>query len=385
MLFNTYIRSQIELEQIQQSSVNEVILEHKSLSRLGKLDTKTLITLLDAALSAGMSPVLQWDILSTEQTFQHSISLLNSLPLAKFYAIRVQDHGAAEWFRQENPEIPIHLIVETGNQNLKGLQRWTEYFGGQLQRLVLSTELPKSKLKEYSKFLKVPCEILAVGRILLFYSPRKLLNLYNKIKTDSYFLEKNLLPNDQPQRIFPSIENQHGTFMFHHRDLFLLDLLPELENTGLSVLRLDLRHLDFSGEWIKKISGLINSFDKKKVKVLKSKWPSKITHGFFRANRTDLAIERIKNPHLRDHGETLAGYVIEAIKEEHMIILARKSFQRGAPLIGITPEGRECKISTDTIHTTDGRPAEVIISGKLYQIPHVKYVIPQTLIYSRSE
>ena len=122
MLFNTYIRSQIELEQIQQSSVNEVILEHKSLSRLGKLDTKTLITILDAALSAGMSPVLQWDILSTEQTFQHSISLLNSLPLAKFYAIRVQDHGAAEWFRQENPEIPIHLIVETGNQNLKGLQ-----------------------------------------------------------------------------------------------------------------------------------------------------------------------------------------------------------------------------------------------------------------------
>jgi putative protease len=185
--------------------------------------------------------------------------------------------------------------------------------------------------------------------------------------------------------MFPTIENQHGTFMFHHRDLFLLDFLPELENTGLSVLRLDLRHLKFTGTWIKKIDGLLESFDKKKIKVLKSKWPTKITHGFFRANRTDLSIERIKNPHLKDHGETLTGYVVEAVKEEHLILLTRKSFRRGTPLLGITPEGRECEILTDSIHTTDGQAAEDIISGKLYQVPHVKYVTAQTLVYSRSE
>ena len=385
MLFNTYLRCQAELEQIQQSSVREVILEHKSLSRLGKLNTKTLLSLIDAALIAGISPILQWDILSTEQTFQRSLSLLNRLPLAKFCAIRVQDLGAAEWLRQEHPELPIHLIVETGNHNLTGLQRWSKYFGAQLQRLVLSNELPKSTLKEFCQILTVPCEILAAGRILLFYTPRYLLNLHTNLQNNSYFVEKTLAPSDQPQRMFPTIENRHGTFMFHHRDLFLLDFLPELENTGLSVLRLDLRHLDYSGNWIEKIGGLLESFEKKKIKVLKSNWPTKITHGFFRANRTDLAIERIKNPHLKDHGETLTGYVVEAIKEKHLILLARKSFRHGTTLIGITPEGRECLISTDSIHTTDGRPAEDIISGKLYQVPHVKYVIAQTLLYSSSE
>ena len=385
MQFSTYLESLSQLKQILKTSIREVILEHKSLSRMGSLDTKSLLPLIDAALVAEMSPVLQWDILSTEKTFQHSLSLLSRLPLAKFYAIRVQDLGAAEWIRQEHPELPLHLIVETGNHNLTGLQRWIKYFGPQLQRLVLSTELPKSILKEYSQILTVPCEILATGRILLFYTPRKLLNLYSLSHDTSYCIEKTLIPSDQPQRMFPTIENQHGTFMFHHRDLFLLDFLPELENTGLSVLRLDLRHLNFSGTWIKKIDGLLESFDKKKIKVLKSKWPTKITHGFFRANRTDLSIERIKNPHLKDHGETLTGYVVEAVKEEHLILLTRKSFRRGTPLLGITPEGRECEILTDSIHTTDGQPAEDIISGKLYQVPHVKYVTAQTLVYSRSE
>ena len=385
MQFNTYLESLSELAQIQQTSIREVILEHKSLSRMGKQSTKSLISLLNAALSCGLSPVLQWDILSTEQTFRNCLTLLNRLPLAKFHAIRVQDLGAAEWIRQEHPELPLHLIVESGNHNIIGLQRWAEYFGPQLQRLVLSTELPKSALIEYSKILTVPCEILTVGRILLFYTPRKLLSSQNISINSPDFLEKKLVPGDQPQRQFPTVENQHGTFMFHQRDLFLLDYLPELQNTSLSVLRLDLRHLDLSANWLIKMTKLLESFDKEKCTALKSAWPTKITHGFFRANRTDLAIERIKNPHLKDHGETLVGYVVEAVKDAHLIILARKTFLFAKTLQGITPEGRECEIATKDIQTTDGQPVTEIVSGNLYQVPHVKYVTAQTLVYSRYE
>ena len=121
------------------------------------------------------------------------------------------------------------------------------------------------------------------------------------------------------------------------------------------------------------------------MRSLKSKWPSKITRGFFRANRTDLAIKRIKNPHRKDHGENLVGCVVEAVKEHHLIMLTRKSFQSGKSLLGITPEGRECIISTESIHTTDGQPVREVKSENLYQVPHVKYVTPETLLYIRSE
>ena len=385
MQFNTYLDSFSGLEQIQKTSIREVILQHKSLSRMGKKSTKSLISLLDAALSFGLSPVLQWDILSTEQPFQQCLALLNRLPLAKFHAIRVQDLGAAEWIRQKHPELPLQWIVETGNHNITGLQRWTEYFGSQLQRLVLSTELPKSVLNEYSKILTVPCEILAVGRILLFYTPRKLISSQDFSMKSPDFLETKLVSVDQLQQQFPTVENQHGTFMFHHRDLFLLDYLPELQNTSLEVLRLDLQHLDLSANWLIKLSDLIESFDKEKCTALKSDWPTKITHGFFRANKTDLAIERIKNPHLKDHGETLVGYVVEAVKDEQLIILARKTFPFNKTLLGITPEGRECNIATEYIQTADGQPVTEIISGNLYQVPHVKYVTAKTLVYSRYE
>ena len=385
MKFNTYLDNKKTLKLIHDTSIREVILEHKTLSRMGRLDTDSLLYLTGAALESGLSPVLQWDILCTESNFKNCIKLLDDLPLSKFAAIRVQDIGAAEWVRHELPEIPLHFIAETGNHNLTGLLRWHEYFGQQLQRFALSSELPISTLINYCRSLTVTCEILAAGRILLFYTPRKLVGNDESLKNSFDFKEKILVPSDQPQRQFPTLENQHGTFMYHHKDLFLLDFIPELQNINLKVLRLDFRHMEIKSDWIKKIDRLLGSFDKHTVRSLKSKWPSKITRGFFRANRTDLAIDRIKNPHRKDHGEALVGCVVEAVKEQHLIILTRKSFQSGKSLLGITPEGRECIISTESILTTDGQPVREIESGNLYKVPHVKYVTAETLLYGRPE
>ena len=249
-----------------------------------------------------------------------------------------------------------------------------------LKRFILSTELPKSKLIKYSKTLSVECEILCIGRILLFYSPRKLLSKYNYLSGSNYHLEKNLISSNHPQKKFPAIENNHGTFMFFNRDLFLLDLLSELTTSGLSFLRIDIRHLNSFHAWLAKINEIIVSFEKNKVDELKSEWPVKITHGFFRANRTDLAIGRIKNPNL-NHGENLIGYVLESVKEEHIILLARKSFTSGESLIAITPEGRKCVILTHDIKTSKGLSVSEIIPDNIYQVPHVKYVTAQTLVY----
>ena len=385
MEFNTFLDNKKTLELIHETSISEVILEHKTLCRMGRLDTDSLLSLTDAALGSGLSPILQWDTLCTESNFENCINLIYNLPLSKFAAIRVQDIGAAEWVRHELPEVPIHLIAETGNHNLKALLRWHEYFGKQLQRIVLSSELPIPTLINYCQTLKISCEILAVGRILLFYTPRKLLGNYESSKNSFEFTEKILVPSDQPKRHFRTLENQHGTFMYHHKDLFLLDFIPEMQNINLKVLRLDFRHMEIKSDWVKKIDKLLLSFDRQTVKSLKSKWPSKITRGFIKANRTDLAIDRIKNPHRKDHGENLVGCIIETVKKQHLIMLTRKSFKSGKSLLGITPEGKECIIATDSICTTDGKPVMEIESGNLYQVPHVKYVTAETLLYNLTE
>ena len=112
MKFNTYLDNKKTLELIHDTSIREVILEHKTLSRMGRLDTDSLLSLTDKALESGLSPVLQWDILCTESNFEKSINLLDKIPLSKFTTIRVQDIGAAEWVRQEFQKFLYILLLK---------------------------------------------------------------------------------------------------------------------------------------------------------------------------------------------------------------------------------------------------------------------------------
>ena len=170
----TQIDSEEQLEKLPPDSVSEVILAHKRLSRLGKLETEPLLELAEQAHERGLRVYLQWDLLATENDFRRMLQeVLEQIPLNSFDAIRVQDIGALEWLSQHPTKPKIHWIAETGHHNLLSLKRLVEYVGSTLERIVLSTELPLPILSEYCRELSVSCELLAVGRILLFYSPRK--------------------------------------------------------------------------------------------------------------------------------------------------------------------------------------------------------------------
>ena len=63
-------------------------------------------------------------------------------------------------------------------------------------------------------------------------------------------MERILVPSDQKQRQFRTLQNQHGTFMYHHKDLFLLDFISELQKINLKVLRLDFRNMEIKPDFI---------------------------------------------------------------------------------------------------------------------------------------
>ena len=79
MKFNTYLENHLQLNEIRESCIREVILEHKFLCRTGKNGTNLLISLAEKALKYQISPILKWDILSTDDSFQHSLKILNKL------------------------------------------------------------------------------------------------------------------------------------------------------------------------------------------------------------------------------------------------------------------------------------------------------------------
>ena len=198
---------------------------------------------------------------------------LNSQPFA------FQDPGAAEWLK--TPPLSNSHSFHCGdeNHNLKAIQGWVSYFGSQLRRLILSTEIPGSLLIHYcEQFLRVPCEILGVGRILLFYTPRRSstpLNLTNS--APEYNVSDERTATAFP---FPSLRSStrnpdvpQSGFVFARRSA-QSDSIPS-EFLKIRICALISLSTGFS-KWIKSfIKG-----PQKTANTLKAQWPQRTTHGF---------------------------------------------------------------------------------------------------------
>ncbi len=296
MQFNTFVTAIADLDAcVAAPGIREVLLEPRLMARQGGLSPEETQTLAIAARHRGLSPVLVWDILMTESVMQGIGDRLQTWDLSLFDAIRVCDIGAAAWVQHHRPQMPIHLIAETGNHNLEALQGWCELLGASLNRLVLSIELPEANLIHYCQQLPVECEVLGAGPILLFYSPRSLLaaHVSGDDDPDEHTLTAQVAFEDTPQRQFPTYETPHGTLMFLDKDQFILDRLTNLAAAGLARVRLDLRHLSHTGEAATGIAALCTQLQTDPSQLRKT-WPRPIQAPFFNANRTTALFPRLK-------------------------------------------------------------------------------------------
>ncbi|MEC7417998.1 MAG: U32 family peptidase [SAR324 cluster bacterium] len=372
MKFCTYLRDPVQLECLANTSLREVIVEHSLLSQLGGLPTPELIALTKQLKQHGCSVFLQWDRLMTEPEFQECLRVLEALRSLPFDAIRVQDTGAAEWVRLHKTDTALHLIAESGHHNLASLGQLATHFAP--QRIAVSPELPSPQIRECARKVKVPIEVLGLGPLLLYHTPRKLL----PSKPDTGTVQS-LRPPEQLQQN-PVVESPHGTFLFDRRDLFLLDLLEQLEAAGVSSIRVDLR-LKYDFSIIEKIDDAVRTPDSSKRKTLKRVWPQPTTHGFFRANRTDRAFRYLNNPHLRPTSSPPIGTVLEANRTSGIVIMAHESFQEGEPLSCVTPQGQTVSLTTTPLVDLEQAPLQAASPGGLYRLPPAKHVTPQAQVF----
>ena len=350
MKFVTYAESKHDISQIKDQGIQEVILSNKDLSRYSKVNSVTELAIFARELN--LKIVLEWDILITEVEFEQSINDFKKVGTDLYDVVRVQDAGVLEYVLTETNK-PVQFITESGNHNLIGLKKWVSYIGGRLDRLVLSIELNKTKLEDYCKELQCETELLVLGQVLLFYSPRKLLSVLksdeeegrNKQIVTSDFLEALGESEESPHKGFPLLENKHGTFMFHIKDLFLLDKYQELFIIGLSHLRIDIRHKCDS-----RLLGLIankNSVENNFFE-LKELYGKDVIRGYFQVNKSDVLFKKLKNYRIQRKGSSYLGEVVEIVKGEYLAINIKthNNIRTNDELKFITPEGREllCKV-----------------------------------------
>jgi len=338
MKLTTFAQNLNDLNLIKDQGLSEVILGHQNFSRFGKLDTDSFLTLAKRAKELALKVTFEWDILMTENTFMKLVA--DILPLLEsFDSLRVQDPGALEWgFKNTNK--PLQFIAENGNHNLPGLQGWIDHVQGRMERIVLSIELPKNKIEEYCHRLSVPCELLGIGRILLFYTPRQLLS---PLAEDKFSFNEEISAvgesEESPHKGFPIVENRHGTFMFHIKDFCLVDSAQELKILGLGYFRVDLRFSEFSQ--LKEVKNLTENFTESSFEGFKEKYPQDLMRGFYLVNKTDVLFPKLKNHRLQNREGDYVGEVLEAEKGSHLAIFVSntKGLRKTDKLKIVHPKG----------------------------------------------
>jgi putative protease len=322
MKLTTFAQTLNDLSLMKDQGLVEVILGHQSFSRFGKLKTEEVFEFSKRARELGLKVIFEWDILMTENTFSQLTEEIKPM-LESFDSLRVQDPGALEW-GFKNTVKPLQFIAENGNHNLLGLQSWVSHVEGRLERIVLSIEIPKDKIQEYTKSLDVPCELLGLGRILLFYTPRQLLS---PLSEDKLAFNQEITAigesEESPHKGFPIIENRHGTFMFHIKDFCLVDHARDLEAIGLSHLRVDLRWSEFS--FLKSVQSLVKKYDEHAFSEFKNTYPQDLMRGFYLVNKTDVLFPKLKNHRLQKREGDYLGEVIEADKSSHLAIFVKNA------------------------------------------------------------
>ncbi len=368
----TYLNSLNEIDSLDR--LDEIIISPSELTRYGQFSIGDI-----SKLNTNKKLVLEWDILMTEQVFLEKVELLKKINLDLFDSIRVQDPGALEYVL-EHTNLKVQFIAESGNHNLLGLQTWVNYIGKRLDRIVLSIELPHLKLAEYVGNLDCETEIYGIGRVLLFYSPRHLISsdLKNQ-KVIDHPIEISASSEESPHKGFPIVQNEHGTFMFNTKDHSLLDHLDDLDQLGISHLRVDGRFFDN----LLLTNKVIDLYEKKiTVEDIKNIYPNRLIKGFFNSNKTDVIFNKLKNYRIQRKDINHIGEVVDAQKKKYIAVLVKSRGLKINENIKVhTPDGKVLDHKVNVIRDSKGNELKSANVGDLVFLKSINSVSVRSQVY----
>ncbi|NEQ40353.1 MAG: hypothetical protein F6K40_30620 [Okeania sp. SIO3I5] len=385
MQFNTFVSSINDLNRcVNAPNLQEVLLQPTLLARQGQLSQQQTQSLASTATEYGLCPVLVWDILMPEQVMNQICQQLTQWDISKFAAVRVADPGAAWWLKTHHPNIPLQLIVETGNHNLEALRGWCALFPDSLERLILSIELPKKKLIEYCQTLPVACEVLGVGQILLFYSPRSLLSphLLDSDSEQKFPLQTIVSSEDSNNRLLRTLETVHGTFMFLDKDQFILEQLEGLQQGGLHTVCLDLRHFGRDGDVAVDIDKICSQILTDPVSLRKN-WAKPTQSTFFKGNRTTSMFPRMKSKHklVQYRQDVGLAEVLAGESGNYVVFQSLRSFAVAQIEKIIIPTGEEIEIPAEIVfRNLNGEVVESCEREQILITDWIKKAMPGSLL-----
>lgn len=384
MKFSTFVKTPLDIKRCEDApNVKEVLIEPALIAQQGELSKAEIESLISLVHERSLKPVLVWDILMTESSFCNICNDLRRWSLDRFGAIRVKDLGAAEWIMSNYPDIPLQLSLEGNSHNVDSIRGWVEYYGNQLEKIVLSIELPEKKLIQYCKEVPMKFEILGAGPILIFYSPRHLLSRVlapeDEDSNSDLWMYATSSSEESQGREFMTKQTPHGTLMFLDKDQFILDKLENLEAAGIDTVRIDLRHLSENRDAANGIEEICQRIQEKDPSVRKW-WPRKTLTPFFRTNATSKQFKRLKSKlHvLRD--ESCLAQVISGESGKFLTLYSLREFDTTQKKSIVLPSGEELNFPDIAFKDSRGKAVQLCEADSVLITPWVRKACNGALI-----
>lgn len=379
-----FAQNETDLDTLSRSPGSEVIFATKELSTEGIFSLAQIPALSAKARELGLKVILDWDVLLDQGTLDGLCTLLKQTDLSCVDGIRVKDLGALEKLLSDFPNLKIQLILEVANHNLLSIQTWIERIETRLDRVVLSQELPRDTLEYYKSSLFCEVEVLLLGRILLFYSPRHLISPLVGEEMKQVEKEKwEAIGNSEesPHKGFPIVQNRHGTFMYHLKDFCLLGEIQDLKEMKIDVLRVDLRHQTHP-KLLSKILDYISNTSEEKLVSIKEAYSGEWMRGFYRVNKTDILFPKLKNNRIKRQDQDYLGEVVDVMKEKSLILMVKKGeLKAGDKLRFVNPDGIEKTLELLQLKNINGETVDKITTGHLAQIPWLGSMTTRSVAY----
>ena len=292
--------------------LGEILIYPAALSKYGNFELSDFAAGLPDL--KGRKLVLVWDLLpDDEQLLEQSLILKSWLKFFKqssqIISIRFQDPGVGFFLQQNHPDLKLQLSLERFSHNLHSASCWEKIFQPQLEKIILSNLTPLSTIQEWLKTIKTPTELLGIGRLEIFYSPRKLVsgvaNFANgeNASQDSIQQQLKIESIDRLGSWNGLVQNSRGSVLFNAKDICVLDCLTDIKAAGVDCLRLEPYQLE-QFAFIEK--ALKTNWD-----ILANLWGTNHIAGFLKVNRTDAQFRMLKNKNLKAEDKEEIGVVIE--------------------------------------------------------------------------
>jgi U32 family peptidase len=363
----------------------ELLISCKSFSRFVTMSKAEMLEASEDLKSKSLGVILDIDVLVEENLRENFLQELRSLPENLLQKVRLLDTGLIYFFKTHFPQTKIQLTLEIGNHNFWAIKTWISFLGESLDRLILSYELPKDKIESYIKsFPEVKFELLVLGRILLFTTPRKLVGHLLEEEERARFGQERIeilaSSEESAHKGFPIIENSFGTYMFNTKDLSLLAYLDELRSLGLQFARFDLRFDECENNWASLQKVLVKELS---AEDFLSVWPRKTLPGFFKVNRTDVLFKKLKNSHLQDRNEEFLGEVVDYQKGEFLAVMLRpgKTLQASSQILLKSTDGKEKLMELSNFKNADGENVAKMTGPSLALLPALASYPPGSFLY----